>query len=239
VTSTDDIGEKDGDAPLAGEFVLGLLPDAERRAFAARLAAEPGLRAEVRVWQVRLSSLDGEFTETAPPAGLRDRIEARLFPQSQSSGPVGLWQSLRLWRGLAAGSLAIAVLAIGFGVTRPVPVDPEIFATQLVAALHSQEGSGVEFVALYDAANGTVRLASLSGEPVPQRDYELWLIAGSDAPVSMGVIPVANSAVPVSSTLRPRLGAGATFAVSLEPQGGSPTGSPTGPIVALGPAVAI
>jgi anti-sigma-K factor RskA len=117
---------------------------------------------------------------------------------------------------------------------RPLPTGAE-----LVAALEAQ-GSNVKFVALYDAAAGTVRLVALSGEAVPDKDFELWAIEGSAAPVSMGVIPIDTaSSIALSAGLRAGLGAGTVLAVSLEPKGGSPTGQPTGPIVAQGAARAI
>jgi anti-sigma-K factor RskA len=49
------------------------------------------------------------------------------------------------------------------------------------------------------------------------------------------VIPAgSNVHLAVSADLRRKIDAGAVFAISLEPQGGSPTGQPTGPVVAAG-----
>jgi anti-sigma-K factor RskA len=110
---------------------------------------------------------------------------------------------------------------------------------ELVAALEAQ-GSNVKFVAFYDAAAGTVRLAALSGDTVPNKDFELWAIKGSNAPVSMGVIPVnARSDITVSEAVKNGFGAGTVLAVTLEQKGGSPTGQPQGPIVASGAATPI
>ena len=61
------------------------------------------------------------------------------------------------------------------------------------------------------------------------------MIEGQNAPVSMGVIPVGATAhLAVSPGNKAKLDAGAVLAVSLEPTGGSPTGQPTGPVVAAG-----
>ena len=58
---------------------------------------------------------------------------------------------------------------------------------------------------------------------------ELWIIAPDAAPVSLGLLQEASLAVPY-----PTLPQGWTLAVSLEPAGGSPTGAPTGPVLAAG-----
>ena len=61
------------------------------------------------------------------------------------------------------------------------------------------------------------------------------MIEGDKAPVSMGVIPAGASVhVGVDEQTQARLEKGAVLAVSLEPSGGSPTGQPTGPVVAAG-----
>ena len=61
------------------------------------------------------------------------------------------------------------------------------------------------------------------------------MIEGKNPPVSMGVVPVgATISVVVTPELRAKLAQGAVLAISLEPSGGSPTGQPTGPVVAAG-----
>jgi anti-sigma-K factor RskA len=144
-----------------------------------------------------------------------------------------------LWRGLAGAAAAVAVIAIGVNIMRPAPLSPDDFATQLVAALE-MEGSPARFVALYDAAAGTMRLTVLAGEASPDKDYELWAIHGTDAPMSMGVIPAAGRTEKVlAPDHRAMIAPGTVLAVTLEPKGGSPTGSPTGPMMAKGMATQI
>ncbi|TIR45483.1 MAG: anti-sigma factor, partial [Mesorhizobium sp.] len=75
----------------------------------------------------------------------------------------------------------------------------------------------------------------VSGERAAGKDFELWMIEGKNAPVSMGVIPAGQTArMTISPAVQERLAQGAVLAVSLEPAGGSPTGQPTGPVVAAG-----
>jgi anti-sigma-K factor RskA len=136
-----------------------------------------------------------------------------------------------LWRGLTAGALAVAVAAIGFSLVRPAP-DVASLTTQLVAALDAED-SDVRFVALYDGS-GAVRLTALSGEAVPNRDYELWAIQGGD-PISMGVVSVADrNTVMIGPEVMEGWGEGSVLAITLEPEGGAPGGVPTGPVVAQG-----
>lgn len=68
-----------------------------------------------------------------------------------------------------------------------------------------------------------------------QRVLELWIIAPGDRPRSLGLIePGRPVHIHVPPTLMPHFSTAATLAVSLEPPGGSPTGLPTGPVIANG-----
>ncbi len=230
-------GGREDDQVLVAEYALGLLEGGERAALARRLAAEPTLASDLRLWRSRLSSLDNEFAEVAAPAGVLQKVEARVFGQPVSSG--GWWNSLALWRGLTGLAAAVAIVAVGVNLMQP-RVDPNALATQLVAAIQAQEGSGVEFVALYDQASGQVRLTSLKGSAVPDKDFELWYIKGEQPAVSMGVIPVnERKEIPLDAAAKASIERGTVFAVTLEQKGGSPTGKAQGPIVAVGTATAI
>ena len=234
---TDTGGMSEDDRLLVAEYALGLLDDAERLAVARRLSAEPAMAAELRLWRHRLSSFDAEFVETTPPNGALNAIERRLFGQPEKSS---WWQSLLVWRSFAATAAAVAVLAIGYNLVQPARLAPEELATQLVAAIQSQEGYGVEFIALYDQNSGQVRLAALAGDAIPDRDYELWYIQPDQPAVSMGVIPVdQRTEIPLDDAARAAINPGTIFAVTLEQVGGSPTGVAQGPVVALGTALAI
>ena len=228
-----DISGPSGDEVLAAEYALGLLPEVEREAAAARLSREPALRAELRFWLGRFSSLDRGFAETPAPASAWASIERRLFAQRR-----GAWESLALWRSLAGVAAAVAVVAIGLNVVTP-RADPNAFAAQLVAALSAQ-GSNVQVVALYNAQSGEVRLTTLAGDKVPDKDYQLWAIQGSAAPESLGVIKIdARNDVKLPADVLAQFGPGTVLAISLEPLGGSPNAGPTGPVVAAGKATAI
>jgi len=230
-----DISGMDEDSVRVAEYALGLLTPDEHTAMGTRLRTDRLLRTKLGFWRSRLAGLDTQFAETPAPAGVWPRLERRLFADTARGG---WWNSLALWRGLSAAAAAVAVIAIGVNIATPRP-DPNAFAAQLVAALSAQ-GSNVQVVALYNAQTGQVRLTTISGEAVPDKDYELWAIEGANAPKSMGVIPINQRVdVPVKSDVLAGFGPGVTLAITLEPKGGSPTGGPTGPVVAAGKATPI
>ncbi len=61
------------------------------------------------------------------------------------------------------------------------------------------------------------------------------MIPAGGTPHSLGLLANhGGTALTLTADNRARIAAGATLAVSLEPLGGSPTGLPTGPVVATG-----
>jgi anti-sigma-K factor RskA len=237
----DDIsGDFEGRNALLAEYVLGLLPAAEHERIGRLIENDRALQAERDFWIDRFSALNDEYTETPVPSHLLARIEARAFGDSlRAGGRASIWESLALWRGIAGGALAVAVIAVGVNLAQP-RFDADQMAVQLVAALQAQEGSGVEFLAVYDQAQGEVRITSLKGTAVPEKDFELWYINGDQPAVSMGVIPVDQRLeIPLDAATRANIGPGTVLAVTLEQTGGSPTGVAQGPIVAVGSAIPI
>lgn len=234
MTPTDAINDDfGGDDLLAAEYVVGVLPGSERLAISNRIDTDQAFARLVNAWVARLTALDSAYAEVAAPAGVKAAIDRRLFASAsnvQSSS--SLWGSLAFWRGLATASLAALFIALGANMLRqPVTPGPQ---PQLVASL-AADGSAVHFLAVYNPQTGTVGLSHVAGDRGDGKDFELWMIEGQNAPVSMGVIPVgATTHVAVDATSKAKLAAGAVLAISLEPTGGSPTGQPTGPVVAAG-----
>ena len=68
------------------------------------------------------------------------------------------------------------------------------------------------------------------------KTYELWLLpSGSRPPLSLGTLASAGrQSIVLSDAVAGLVPNAAGVAVSLEPEGGSPTGAPTGPIVYQG-----
>ncbi|MEH6950360.1 anti-sigma factor [Nitrobacter sp. NHB1] len=224
--------DDEGDDHFAAEYVLGVLPAQELQAAARRVTTDPSFARLVEAWEGRLSPLNAGYDEVRPPASLKTALDARLFNHGRPAmQKPGLLQSLVFWRGLAAAAIAAFFLAVAIPFFPPVTTTSDI---SLVASL-AGDRTDVRYLAVYDARSSEIRLSHLAGNRSTGHDFELWIIKGSDHPVSLGVIPMGSNAhLAVAPARRELIGSGALFAISLEPRGGSPTGQPTGPVVASG-----
>jgi anti-sigma-K factor RskA len=214
---------------LAAEFALGVLAGAERDAAAQRAAREPGFARSVAAWEERLAPWAAEIAEASPSPALWDRIAAALPDMPVRGLKPSLWQSLTFWRGLTFGTGALAAACIGAliyigNIPRPAP---------LIAAIDG--GGHHHFVATLDAGSGAVAVTPAAFAADATRVPELWLIPADGRPRPLGLLRADRT---VTITIPRELVAHATrdavLAVSLEPQGGSPTGQPTGPVIASG-----
>ena len=215
------------DSLLAAEYVLRLLEPAEEAAVAARLSREPALAAEVAAWTTRLSGLDAEVADVMPSAAVKTALEKRLFglPERQS-----FWQRAGLWQGISLASVAVAAFFAFQTLQVPEPTAPAPLFVSDIAA----EDQSLRLLAVYDSASGEVRLTRTAGSAASGRVLQLWAIAGEAAPVSLGVLPEdTTTAVILPDSLREGV-ADLVLAVSDEPPGGSPTGAPTGAVLAVG-----
>lgn len=224
-TKTPHEREPEGDDLVAAEYVLGVLSGGERQAAAARIEAEPPFARLVDQWENRLAPLGKGYREIEPPASVKAALDKRLFGAGKSAG---FWSSLAFWRALSAAALGLAALLVVI-LVQPVPQ-----AQTLVASL-AADGSDVRYVVVYDAASRDVGLNHLSGHRADGKDFELWVIEKGKAPISAGIIAVGSQIhMTMPEDLARKVAAGAVLAISLEPGGGSPTGQPTGPVVAAG-----
>lgn len=212
------------DEALAAEYVLRLLDADAARAFEERLSTEPDLRALVAFWEAEFADLSDDVAEVAPPP----EVKARLLADLNGAAT----EAKRGWgKGwFAFPALAVAVVA-AFFVVSPLLRGP-VFDPTLHATLISADGA-VHIEAGYSPDGNLFKVIPEAGAPAAGRDFELWVIgAGADAPVSLGVIPADQESLFEITPEVVALIDGGTLAVSDEPKGGSPTGAPTGAILA-------
>lgn len=206
----DDLPPRDADDALAAEYVLGVLDLPERLAVERRMATDAAFSDRISAWQERLSPLNDEIAPVAPPAGLWNRIDGRLFPKAAP-------EPRRWWRWFA-GMATAAVLVLGVMLVMP-PQQPAMVVTLATA------DQGLVYQASFTGDALTVERRAGSGAAEGQV-HELWIIAPNAAPVSLGLL--ADAPLTLAYPEPPQ---GWILAVSVEPAGGSPTGAPTGPVI--------
>jgi len=222
---------------LAGEYVLGTLSMASRREVELRLAQDAPLRAAVDMWEQRLLPLTALAEPEQPSAGLWPRIERSLpMPQRvrQLGGWHAWWDSLNFWRWVAAGSLACSVLMASVLLVRQMqPEKTPNFMVVLVAPQDKAPGWIVQ------ASNRhQLSLIPLGFASIPEQKALQFWTKGQDwkGPVSLGIVkPGQTQRIELDQL--PPLQENQLFEITLEPQNGSVTGKPSGPILYIGRAV--
>lgn len=230
----------------AGEYVLGTLDAAARSAFEHALLTDRGLQAEVYAWQDRLLGLALKIAPVEPSAAAWPAIEQRVAAAAGGRAAAGMpgrradkaandsfWQRLTqrpLGPGLAiAASLVLAtVLLLRLPTLQPA-------APRYLAVLQSPSDQSAGWV-VEAMAGGSLRLVPIgSTPPVPSgKVLQFWTKAeGASGPTSLGLV-TAGQAVELPVSQLPTLEARQLFELTLEPEGGSTIGRPTGPIVYLG-----
>jgi anti-sigma-K factor RskA len=241
---------------LAAEYALGILRGPARRRFERLIENDAALAQRVEVWAKRLDPLIEAVPPIEPPAHVWNEIDRRIGPAPRPAGRgffdflfarpaaaipnlanAGLWYCLNFWRRVGLAAAAIAALLFIYLFVAP-PSSPTHMAL------------------LADAANKPVLVVSLDLHhdrltldaarlPAAEsgKSLELWILPPAGNPRSLGVI--AGGTIAGGTVSRP-LDAKAAIdlahgglAVSLEPEGGSPTGLPTGPVLYSGPVLPV
>ena len=230
--SDSDKRDSEGMGLTAAEYVLGVLSSSQRQAADRRIGRDTAFAREVAFWEERLGGLAEAIPSVTPPQDLWSRIDKGLVRTTAPEAErIGLWRSLNFWRALAFGTSALAaaclaaLIYVGAVGTQGTP---------LIARLNA-EGGQAGFVAAVNSDGETLTIVPASLLRTEQKSLELWLIPPGDKPHSLGLIdPNRPLTIKVPKDLLPRVNNEAVLAVSLEPEGGSPTGQPTGPVIANG-----
>jgi anti-sigma-K factor RskA len=224
---------------LAAEYVLGTLPADERAAVALRLAHDKPLAAAIAAWEMRLAPLSETVAAREVPSHIWDRIVARIDGLARASGgtvsDIGIMERrVRRWKTATAVVSALAASLLLFvGIRETTRPHQE---KSLVAVLQ-KDAQSPAFLVSVDLEQKRLTIRAVSAPPHPGKSYELWLVHDElKTPRSLGVIGDGAFTVvqPKLAAYAPKTIEQATLAVSLEPEGGSPTGAPTGPVLFSG-----
>ncbi|MEL6503894.1 MAG: anti-sigma factor [Pseudomonadota bacterium] len=151
-----------------------------------------------------------------------------------------LQKSLRRWR-LGGVAAAVAALALGAFIVYEraglVPGQtPEIVADsgQQFVAVVNANGDQPSLLVNVDVKTGDISVRSLGIERPDDKSLELWYVPEGQKPVSIGL--VGEGVIDLKDL---KANGGDLLAVSLEPKGGSPTGTATGPVIYTGKLVSL
>jgi anti-sigma-K factor RskA len=191
-----------------------------------------------------------------PPPPVAPEVVAPAM-RADTTNVIRLSGQARRWRNIATLTTAIAaalVALIAVGAYQPdllpdairpkpriqmvevkAPPTPAPPSAQYVAVLQKDGGSPA-FILTVDATTRNFTVRRVGAQPEPGKSYELWIVSDKlPRPRSLGVIGSNDFTTrPVLSAYDPEVVNQATYAVTVEPPGGSPTGVATGPIVFTG-----
>jgi anti-sigma-K factor RskA len=216
---------------LAAEYVLGTLRGRARRRFESWLVS-PQVGSLVKAWEVRLAGLEPPLERVTPPPTVWRGIEEKLDLRRRQRAPAMRW-------------LTVAAAAAFFGVVgwfavgqyvKP-PVVQQLASTER-AFLQSEDAKTIYWrvEVLGDSQELSLHVHAVHDLP-PGKSHELWaVLEDGRTPVSLGLMPHTGDHHRVlTAAQREALKHSKAVAVSLEPEGGSPTGVATGPILLVAP----
>jgi anti-sigma-K factor RskA len=233
----------DARARIASDFSFAALAQHWERRLGELHALTGDVEPPAAVWE----AIKAKLATVGPSAEMRLPEVEPPAPPAAAGNVAELRARLARWRNLSAlmGSLAATLLlfvvtslvAPGLlpGRLRPKPEAATTVAgtqapspARFVAVLQ-RDATSPAFILTVDVANRSLTVRHVSAPREPGKSYELWLISSKlPAPRSLGLVSTGDFTQTSDLALDdPASIAEATFAVSLEPEGGSPTGAPS------------
>jgi anti-sigma-K factor RskA len=219
--------ERDEIDVLAGEYVLGTLDAAERAVANAARRRDPALAAAIAAWEARLQPLVDGIAPLAPPHSLQAKIEAML-PVAQLTPVLALQRYAVRWRRAAFAASALAACLL---VTLGLRELSWRQAEGTYVAVFQKDDASPAFVLTVDLATRVLSVRPVAAEPPAGKSYQLWIASEKfgGVPQSLGLIEAQAASTQRALAYDAASVERATFGISLEPAGGSPTGRPSGP----------
>ena len=240
----------DADNVMAADYVMGLLDGAEHAAAEQRLATDQSFAQAVSAWRDRLADLDLTAEENPPSPALWQRITDATkiapidaLPSARAAlRGATLWHDIRFWRAAGIGgtlaALPFAVIMIGALTTSrhlrrdliALAQSKPVYIAVLVNDATKEAGAIVNAF-----SNGRVELIPLRPIEVPAgRTLQVWTLWDrAVGPKSIGLTGQSRT-LQLNLESLPETVQNQLFEITLEPEGGSPIGRPTGPILFKG-----
>ncbi|WP_144882415.1 anti-sigma factor [Microbacterium paraoxydans] len=248
------MNEKDFTELAAGAALHALSADDERR-YRRALAEHPEWAAQDDADADTAALLADGVAPVAPPAGIRAALLAQIAqtPQGAASASASASEPdgsadespasgaaspgpARRWTRLAFALAACLALLVGVGIGA-VALNDQLNRPASVVALQEIESAGDAQKATVELDDGATATAHWSGsvgkavlvtdglpEVADGKTYELWFVRGED-PIAAGVFDVDGGEA--TALLEGEMQAGDAIAVTVEQEGGSPSGLPT------------
>lgn len=227
---------------LAADYVLGTMRGRARRRFTQLMAERDYIQQAVLAWERRLSPLGDRIAPVEPPLRVWRYIKREISAGGRQRTSV--WNKLLLWQATAVTAVLLlaGLIVHHINITRLVLQAPSYVAVLVdernvpmivaTAAMHPQ-------LIMHPQRLMTMMLQK--PDIPPDRDLELWAIPeAGGAPISIGLLSEDQETLmeldEQEISMLPKTG---QLAISREPKGGSPTGSPTGPELYQGPLVTL
>ena len=224
---------------LSGAYAVDALDDLERAKFERHHSECQDCQAEVASLR-ETSALLADTAAVTPPASLRDSVLAGIATVRPIPPPAEPAPARRRWQGLLVAAAAVTVLGGGVAIVQPWDDDApsvEVTPTERVLQAADRQRIVQEF---RDGSKATVVVSKSLGlsvivtegmaEPPAGKDYQLWYQQPGLGMVSAGLMPHDPDATVLLDGDATRAKA---VGITVEPEGGSPTGQPTTEPIAL------
>ena len=207
---------------LAAEYVLGTLRGSARDRFTRLMLTSTRAREATWMWEQHLNNLASSIESVPPDEHVWQKIVSRIDPQvipitnkpNKSKSSI-----LQAWSLIATAACIVLALIIW------QPQEITKVKSEQIALFKNEAEQPLWFIDVKDE-NLSIRAATAL-VPRTDKDYELWMILkGKDAPVSLSLLPKSGT-LELAKHIEFDATEISLLAISLEPLGGSPNGSPT------------
>ncbi|TAM86226.1 MAG: hypothetical protein EPN41_10375 [Candidimonas sp.] len=228
---------------LIAEYTLGLLDRHENARVTSLLSSNAAAAATALKWENLFLSLTDELEPIAPPPHLLQRIQATLGheitlikrPRTWPRLVKKSWRytlgNLWFWRAL---SVVLAVMAFTYAARPNLAVIDAPPPTHVAILQAPGQTSTPGWIFTLDGKHNLDMTPRVHIDVPANASVQLWTHNPQNrTPRSLGVVSANRAAVIPSATLG-TLAPDQIFEMTLEQAGGSPSGSPTGPILFIG-----